>query len=412
MARAGTKLTNSAPQLSEFKWQGINRRGRKVQGIARGDTVKQVRAQLREQGIAPGKIVKKTQPFWRRQTITSQDMAVMTRQLATMLAAGVPLLQSLDMIARGTDNLKMRQLVLAVANEVSSGSPLADSLRKHPLYFDDLYCDLVHAGEQSGSLETIYDRIATYREKAEALKAKIKKAMVYPIAVIVVAIGVTAILLLFVVPQFKAIFDDFGAELPAFTQLVIAISEGLQHYFLHFVAAAVGAGFLFRYQHRKSRRLRDRVDRLVLKIPVVGSILHKAAVARYARTLSTTFAAGVPLMDALESAAGAAGNAVYRDAILQIREEVSSGMQMNTAMQNVNLFPEMVTQMVRIGEEAGAVDDMLAKVASIYERQVDDLVDGLTALLEPIIMVVIGVLVGGLIISMYLPIFQLGNVVR
>lgn len=412
MARAGTKLTKNTPQLNEFKWQGINRRGRKVQGIARGDTVKQVRAQLREQGIAPGKIVKKTQPFWRRQTITSQDMAVMTRQLATMLAAGVPLLQSLDMIARGTDNLKMRQLVLAVANEVSSGSPLADSLRKHPLYFDDLYCDLVHAGEQSGSLETIYDRIATYREKAEALKAKIKKAMVYPIAVIVVAIGVTAILLLFVVPQFKAIFDDFGAELPAFTQLVIAISEGLQNYFLHFVAAAVGAGLLFRHQHRKSRRLRDRVDRVVLKVPVVGSILHKAAVARYARTLSTTFAAGVPLMDALESAAGAAGNAVYRDAILQIREEVSSGMQMNTAMQNVNLFPEMVTQMVRIGEEAGAVDDMLAKVASIYERQVDDLVDGLTALLEPIIMVVIGVLVGGLIISMYLPIFQLGNVVR
>jgi len=398
--------------ITEFNWQGINKRGRKVQGIMRGETLKQVRAQLRQQGIAPGKIARKRAPLFKRDKITSKDIAVLTRQLATMLGAGVPLLQSLDMIARGTDNNKLRDLVMTVSQDVSSGTQLAESLRKHPLYFDELYCDLVFAGEQSGSLETIYDRIATYREKAEELKAKIKKALVYPIAVIMVALGVTTILLLFVVPQFEAIFNDFGAELPAFTQFVLNISNALQTYYLHIFGGLIGAGFLFKRAHRKSKALRDKVDHWMLRAPVVGSILHKAAVARFARTLATTFAAGVPLMDALESAAGAAGNARYRNAIMMLRDEVSAGMQMNTAMQNVNLFPEMVIQMVRIGEEAGAVDGMLSKVASIYEREVDDAVDSLTSLLEPIIMVVIGILVGGLIISMYLPIFQLGNVVR
>lgn len=402
----------TAPTLIEFRWQGINKRGRKVQGIMRGNTLKQIRAQLRQQGISPGKISRKRQPLFKRSKVTGKEIASLTRQMATMLAAGVPLLQSLDMIARGTDNEKLRSLIVAVAQDVSSGSQLAESLRKHPNYFDDLYCDLVHAGEQSGSLESIYDRIATYREKAEELKAKIKKALVYPTAVILVAIGVTCILLLFVVPQFQAIFDDFGAELPAFTQFVLQISSGLQNYYLHIFGSIIAAIFLFRRAHRNSRKLRDKVDRLVLKLPVVGGILHKAAVARFSRTLATTFAAGVPLMDALESAAGASGNAQYRDAILMIRDEVSAGMQMNTAMQNVNLFPEMVIQMIRIGEEAGAVDSMLSKVASIYEREVDDAVDNLTSLLEPMIMVVIGILVGGLIISMYLPIFDLGNVVR
>ncbi len=398
-------------EITEYTWSGINRRGAKVKGVMRGNNEKQIRTKLRDQGVTPKKVKKKASPLFGGKKIKGGDIALFTRQIATMLEAGVPLLQGLEMVAKGTDNPKIRDLMLNIANDVGAGSPLADALRKHPRIFDDLYCDLVESGEQSGSLESIFDRIATYREKSEALKAKIKKALVYPASVIVVALAVTIILLVYVVPQFEAVFADFGAELPAITQFVVTLSEVVQEYFLYVLAGLVVAGWLFKRAHQKSLKLRDRVDKIMLKIPVIGNILHKAAVARFTRTLSTTFAAGVPLINALESASGAAGNALYRDAILQIREEVTSGMQMNTAMQNTDIFPTMATQMVYIGEESGSLDDMLAKVASIYEREVDDLVDNLTALLEPMIMVVIGVLVGGLIVAMYLPIFSLGQVV-
>jgi type IV pilus assembly protein PilC len=374
----------------------------------------ELKAQLRKQGITPSKVKKKPKPLFGLggdKKITPADIAVITRQIATMLTAGVPLVQSIDMIGKGHDNGNMRKLLGDISNKLQAGIPLSECLREHPKYFDDLYCDLVHSGEQSGSLETIYDRIATYKEKAEALKSKIKKALTYPIAVMVVALIVTSILLIFVVPVFKEIFDSFGAELPAFTLLVIAISEFMQSYWYIGLAAIFVAGYIFKNMHQKSLAFRDSVDKQILKLPVIGDLLEKAAVARFARTLSTTFAAGVPLIDALESAAGASGNAVFRDAILDIRSDVSAGMQMNLAMRNSNIFPDMVIQMVAIGEESGAVDDMLAKVANVYEQQVDDAVDALTSLLEPLIMAVLGVIIGGLIIAMYLPIFQIGQVV-
>jgi type IV pilus assembly protein PilC len=298
-----------------------------------------------------------------------------------------------------------------ISNEVKAGNPLSNSLRRHPDQFDDLYCDLVETGEQSGALETIYDRIAIYKEKAEALKSKIKKAMFYPIAVVVVAFIVTTILLIFVVPQFEEIFASFGAELPAFTQFVLHISRFMQDYGLFVGAGLFAAGMLFGRAHKKSKKLRDSVDAKILKIPVIGEILKKAAVARFTRTLSTTFAAGVPLISALDSAAGASGNAIFRDAILFVKKEVAGGIQMNTAMRGTGVFPEMVVQMIAIGEEAGAVDEMLSKIAFIYEAEVDDMVDGLTSLLEPMIMAVLGVVIGGLIVAMYLPIFEMGNVI-
>ena len=295
---------------------------------------------------------------------------------------------------------------------MESGIPLSQALKKHPIYFDALYCDLVAAGEQSGALEQIYDRIATYREKAEALKSKIKKALMYPAAVMAVAIIVTTILLLFVVPQFEEIFKSFGAELPAFTQVVINLSRFLQKAW-YIIFGAIGlAIFLFVRAHRSSQKLRDQTDKAMLKLPIIGMILHKACLARFSSTLATTFAAGIPLVDAMVSAAGASGNALYRDAVMAVRNEVMAGMQMHIAMRTVEVFPDMVTQMVMIGEESGSIDDMLNKIAGIYSQQVDDAVDGLSSLIEPLIMVVLGVLVGGLVVAMYLPIFQLGSVVH
>ena len=374
----------------------------------------ELKAQLRKQGITPSKVKKKAKPLFGLggdKAITPGDIAVISRQIATMLGAGVPLVQTIEMIGKGHNNGNMQKLLGEIGNKLSSGIPLSDCLRDHPRQFDDLYCDLVASGEQSGSLETIYDRIATYKEKAEALKAKIKKAMTYPIAVLVIAAVVTSILLIFVVPVFQEIFAGFGAELPGFTLFVVGISEFMVAYWHLGLGAVFAFIFLFKRAHRNSQKLRDQVDRQILKLPVIGDLLEKAAVARYARTLSTTFAAGVPLIDALESAAGASGNAVFRDAILEVRAEVTSGMQMNLAMRNVNIFPDMVIQMVAIGEESGAVDDMLEKVANVYETEVDNAVDNLTALLEPMIMAVLGVVIGGLIIAMYLPIFQIGMIV-
>ncbi len=419
MASTASKKSAKAQQTKKeqdvFIWNGVNRKGKKISGELPADSIIQLKAQLRKQGITPSRVKKKPKPLFglggRSKAITPADIAVITRQIATMLGAGVPLVQTIEMIGSGHDNANMRKMLADIGTKLSSGIPLSDSLREHPLYFDDLYCDLVSSGEQSGALETIYARIATYKEKAEALKSKIKKAMTYPIAVLVIAAIVTSILLIFVVPVFKEIFDSFGAELPAFTLLVLAISNFMHAYWYFGLAGLWLAFFLFRRTHRSSQLFRNKVDQSILKLPVLGGLLEKAAVARYARTLSTTFAAGVPLIDALDSAAGASGNAVFRDAILEVRAEVSSGMQMNLAMRNCKIFPDMVIQMVAIGEESGAVDGMLSKVANVYEQQVDDAVDGLTALLEPMIMAVLGVVIGGLIIAMYLPIFQIGKVV-
>ena len=401
-----------AKVATTFVWQGKDKQGSSRKGEISALTLSEAKSLLRRQGISAHKVSKQSKPlFGGEKKVNAADISVVTRQIATMLGAGVTLIQSLDMIAQGHDKSSMRKLLSEIATEVKSGNPLSSALRKHPLYFDDLYCDLVKTGEQSGALETIFDRIAVYKEKAEALKSKIKKAMFYPIAVVVVAFIVTTILLVFVVPQFEEIFSSFGAELPAFTQFVLGISKFVQNYGIFIGAGIAAATFLFIRAHRKSQALRDKVDAAVLKAPVVGDILKKASVARFARTLSTTFSAGVPLIGALDSAAGASGNAIYRDAILFIKKEVAGGLQMNTAMRATNVFPDMVTQMVAIGEESGAVDEMLAKIASIYEAEVDDMVDGLTSLLEPIIMAVLGVVIGGLIIAMYLPLFQMGSVV-
>ena len=421
MAVAGTKSSSQKAKTVKtkandvFVWQGVNRKGKKVNGELSAASALELKTQLRKQGITPGKVKKKPKPLFglggKDKKITPADIATVTRQLATMLGAGVPLVQSIEMIGKGHDNGNMQKLLGDIGLKLASGIPLSDCLREHPRYFDDLYCDLVASGEQSGALETIYDRIATYKEKAEALKAKIKKALTYPISVLVIAFVVTAILLIFVVPVFEEIFASFGAELPAFTLMVIALSEFMQAYWYLGLGAIFIAGYMFKKTHQNSEAFRDKVDAFVIKLPVIGDILDKAAVARYARTLSTTFAAGVPLIDALESAAGASGNAVYRKAILEIRSEVSSGMQMNLAMRNAQIFPDMVIQMVSIGEESGAVDDMLSKVANVYEAEVDNAVDSLTSLLEPMIMAFLGVVIGGLIVAMYLPIFEIGKVV-
>jgi len=409
-----TKKRDKVKELDVFTWHGVNRKGKKISGELPAANIIEVKSQLRKQGITPSRVKKKPKALFGLsgdKPITPGDIATLTRQIATMLGAGVPLVQTIEMIGSGHDNGKMRKLLGDIGTKLSSGIPLSDCLREHPKYFDDLYCDLVASGEQSGALETIYGRIATYKEKAEALKSKIKKAMTYPISVLVIAAIVTSILLIFVVPVFQEIFAGFGAELPAFTLFVISISDFMQAYWYLGLAGIFVAGWLFKRAHQNSQQFRDKVDVAILKLPIIGELLEKAAVARYARTLSTTFAAGVPLIDALESAAGASGNAVFRDAILEVRSEVSSGMQMNLAMRNCKIFPDMVIQMVAIGEESGAVDDMLSKVANVYEQQVDDAVDGLTALLEPMIMAFLGVVIGGLIIAMYLPIFQLGKVV-
>ncbi len=405
---------NDKKDIGTFQWVGVSARGKRLEGELTGNSIALVKAQLRKQGITPSKVKRKAKPLFGIQSvqkITPKDIALVTRQIATMLMAGVPLIQAIEMIGTGSSNKSVAKLMETIGDEVRAGQPLSQALRKNPRYFDDLYCDLVASGEQSGALDKIFDRVALYKEKSEALKSKIKKAMFYPISVLVVALIVTSILLIFVVPQFQDIFAGFGAELPAFTLFVIGISDFMQAYWWMILIAIVAFGYTFKEAKLRSLKLRDATDRAILKLPIIGMILNKAAVARYARTLSTTFAAGVPLVDALDSAAGASGNAVYRYAILDIKAEVSSGNQMNWAMRNSKIFPDMVIQMVAIGEESGSLDGMLAKVATIYEQEVDDAVDGLSSLLEPLIMAVLGVLVGGLIVAMYLPIFQLGSVI-
>ena len=403
-----------AKKFYPFVWEGVNRKGQKVSGEMQGENINLVKSELRKQGVNVSKIRRKSQSIFSKYSgaIKPMDIAMVSRQVATMLSAGVPLVQTLRLLSSSHEKSSMRELLSGICAEVESGTPLSQALKKHPRYFDDLYVDLVSAGEQSGALEQIYDRIATYKEKAEALKSKIKKALMYPAAVMAVAVIVTTILLLFVVPQFEDIFKSFGAELPAFTQMVINLSRFLQHSWYLFFGGIIIAVFLFVRAHRNSQKVRDETDKAMLKLPIVGKILHKACLARFSSTLATTFAAGIPLVEALVSAAGASGNALYRNAVMAVRNEVMAGMQMHIAMRTVEVFPDMVTQMVMIGEESGSIDDMLTKIAGIYSQQVDDAVDGLSSLIEPLIMVVLGVLVGGLVVAMYLPIFKLGSVIH
>ena len=405
-------MAEKAEKLQAFVWEGKDRKGNKSKGEVSGTNLALVKAQLRKQGIMPDKVKKKPKPlFGGSKKITPFDIAMFTRQMATMMKAGVPLVQSFDIVTDGLENQGLRELIAAVRNDVAAGTSFANALRRHPKYFDNLYCNLVDSGEKAGALEQMLDRIAMYLEKTETLKKKVKKAMTYPIAVIVVAIVVTAILLVKVVPQFESLFQGFGADLPVFTQFIIGISEWMQKWWFIVLLGIVGAVFLFKEAKKKSLKFSDFVDKYVLKLPVVGEILDKSAVAKFGRVLSTTFASGVPLVDALDSVAGATGNAVYRDAVMKIKDDVSSGTQLQASMKTTGVFPVMAVQLTAIGEESGNLDEMLEKVADHYEGVVDDMVDNLTALMEPMIMAVLGVLVGGLIIGMYLPIFQMGQVV-
>ena len=405
-------MAEKAEKLQAFVWEGKDRKGNKSKGEVSGTNLALVKAQLRKQGIIPDKVKKKPKPlFGGSKKITPFDIAMFTRQMATMMKAGVPLVQSFDIVTDGLENQGLRELIAAVRNDVASGTSFANALRRHPKHFDNLYCNLVDSGEKAGALEQMLDRIAMYLEKTETLKKKVKKAMTYPIAVIVVAIVVTAILLVKVVPQFESLFQGFGADLPVFTQFIIGISEWMQKWWFIVLLGIVGTVFLFKEAKKKSLKFSDFVDKYVLKLPVVGEILDKSAVAKFGRVLSTTFASGVPLVDALDSVAGATGNAVYRDAVLKIKDDVSSGTQLQASMKTTGVFPVMAVQLTSIGEESGNLDEMLEKVADHYEGVVDDMVDNLTALMEPMIMAVLGVLVGGLIVGMYLPIFQMGQVV-
>ena len=399
-------------QPSVFTYKGTDRRGKKVEGELSGSSQAIVKAQLLKQGIRPKLVRKKPKPlFGGNKKIKPMDIAVFTRQMATMMKAGVPLVQSFDIVSDGTDNDSLKDLITMIRGDVAAGTGFANALKKHPRYFDELYCNLVEAGEQSGALETLLDRIAIYKEKTETLKGKIKKALTYPIAVICVAILVSAALLIWVVPQFTETFSSFGAELPAFTQMVINLSDFVKGNWLFILIGLFIFAFLMRELHRRSPGFRRQVDVWTLKLPIVGKILYNSIMARFGRTLSTTFAAGVPLIDSLESVAGATGNQIYANGVLKIRDQVATGVQLNQAMRGTNLFPSMMLQMTAIGEESGALDDMLAKTADYHEEVVDNMVDNLTSLLEPLIMVVLGVLVGGLLIAMYLPIFQLGSVI-
>lgn len=397
-----------------FTWNGTDRNGRTTKGEIQAPSSAMAKAQLRKQGITPKTVKKKAKPLFgggNGKAIKPADIAVFTRQLATMMKAGVPLVQSFEIVADGMDKPRMRDLVNNLKNDVASGGGLATSLEKHPKFFDNLFCSLVASGETSGTLETMLDRIATYKEKTEQLKAKIKKAMTYPIAVIIVALVVTGILLVKVVPQFAETFSSFGSDLPSFTLFVLGISEFAQEWWLVIALGIAAAVYLFSQLKQRSVAFSEALDRLALKAPIIGDIVFNSVIARFSRTLATTFAAGVPLVDALDSTAGAAGNSVYTKAIGQIRDDVTTGSSLYNAIKTTGLFPHMLLQMVQIGEESGSLDEMLDKVANHYEEAVDNAVDSLSSLMEPMIMAVLGVLVGGLMVAMYLPIFMLGSVV-
>jgi type IV pilus assembly protein PilC len=402
-----------APKTSLYAWEGTDKKGSRITGETRATNVAMARADLRRQGVNPLKIRKKATSVFsnRKKKITSGDIAVFSRQLATMMSAGVPLVQAFEIVGRGHENPSMQELILSIKGDVEGGTSLADSLKKHPLYFDDLFVNLVRAGEHAGVLEDLLNKIATYKEKTESIKGKIKKAMFYPAAVVAVAIIVTAIIMIVVIPQFEGLFSSFGSDLPAFTRLVVNISHFVQSWWWAMLLGFVGLVYLFIYTWKRSRPFRQTIDKMLLKVPVIGAILHKSAIARFARTLSTMSAAGVPLVEALESVAGATGNIVYGDAVLRMREDVATGQSLQLSMKQRNIFPNMVIQMVSIGEESGSLEDMLSKVADFYEEEVDNAVDAMSSLLEPLIMVVLGTLIGGLVIAMYLPIFKMGSAI-
>jgi len=406
-------MASASESLTVFLWEGVDRRGSKIKGEAPAKSPALVRANLRKQGIVAKKVRKKPKPLFgsSKRKVTPSDIAVFSRQIATMLKAGVPLVQSFDIIGGGHDNPSMRELITGIKTEIEGGSSLSEALGKHPAEFDELYVNLVKAGESAGVLDDLLDTIAEYKERIESLKGKIKKALFYPIAVIVVAVVVSVILLVFVVPQFETMFRNFGADLPAFTQMMVGLSHNLSDYWYVYFGAVFGAVYFLRQAYRRSRKFVHFVDRASLKIPVVGGVLNEGAIARFSRTLATTFSAGVPLVEALDTVAGACGNIVYADAVLRIKEDIAVGHQLQLAMQQTDLFPHMVVQMTAIGEEAGSLDTMLNKVADFYEERVNNTVDALSSLLEPMIMVVIGVMVGSILIAMYLPIFKLGSVV-
>jgi type IV pilus assembly protein PilC len=405
-------MAQTATAATPFLWEGTDRKGKKIKGKSLAADEAAVRADLRRQGVVPSRIKKQGKGLLSAAAkITPADIAIFSRQLATMLAAGIPLVQAFEIVGNGHENASMQKLILAIKADVEGGSALAEALAKHPLYFDDLFVNLVESGEQAGALETLLDKIATYKEKTEAIKKKIKKALTYPAAVIVVAFVVTIILMIFVIPAFEDLFQGFGADLPAFTRLVIDISQFIRDQGWFLAMIFVGAVYAFLYFQKRSRAMRHFLDRMTLKTPIIGPIMKKAAIARYARTLSTMFSAGVPLVEALESVAGATGNIVYEVGVLQMKDEVSTGQRLQQAMENTDLFPNMVIQMIAVGEESGSLVEMSAKVADFYEEDVDNAVDNLSSLLEPMIMSILGVLVGGLVVAMYLPIFKMGAVV-
>ena len=392
-----------------YEWEGKDRNGKLVRGETRASGENQVQASLRRQGVTPTKIKKRRMSSGKK--IKPKDMAIFTRQLATMMKAGVPLLQAFDIVGRGNSNASVTKLLNDIRTDVETGTSLSAAFRKYPMYFDNLYCNLVEAGEAAGILEQLLDRLAIYMEKTEAIKSKIKSALMYPISVVIVAFVVVAVIMIFVVPSFKAVFSSFGADLPAPTLLVIGMSE----FFVKFwwlIFGGIGGGFYFFMQAwKRSEKVQAVMDRLLLRIPVFGTLIEKSCIARWTRTLSTMFAAGVPLVEALDSVGGAAGNSVYTRATEKIQQEVSTGTSLTAAMSNANIFPTMVLQMCSIGEESGSIDHMLGKAADFYESEVDDMVAGLSSLMEPIIIVFLGTIVGGIVVSMYLPIFKIGSVV-
>lgn len=403
--------TASQKKLNVFTWEGTDRQGKAVKGEMQGTGVAQINSQLRRQGVKPKKVRKKTKPLFSfKRPIKPKDISIFTRQLATMLGAGLPIVQSFDIVGKGNENPSVSEMILSIKADIESGTNLTEALSKHPLQFDTLYCSLVGAGEQAGILETLLEKIATYKEKIEDLKSKIKSALFYPTAVIIVAFIISAILLIFVIPQFEVLFRDFGADLPALTKGVIDLSKIFTEYWYLIFGGIIGTVTGFSYAYKRSRKMQHAMDRILLKAPIIGVIVRKATMARYCRTLSTMFAAGVPLVEALDSVAGATGNSVYETATLEIKADVSTGTQLQVAMDRVNLFPNMVIQMVAIGEEAGELDAMLSKIADIFEGEVDDAVAGLSSLLEPIIMAFLGIVVGGMVVAMYLPIFKLAAV--
>ena len=392
-----------------FEWEGKDRNGKQVRGESRAGGENQVRSALRRQGVTPNKIKKRRMRAG--SSIKAKELAIFTRQLATMMKAGVPLLQAFDIVGRGNPNPRVTKLLNDIRTDVETGTSLSVAFRKFPLYFDNLYCNLVEAGESAGILDQLLDRLAVYMEKTEAIKSKIKSALMYPITVLIVAFVVVAVIMIFVIPAFKEVFTSFGGELPMPTLVVIAMSEFFVKYW-YLIFGGIGGGFYFFMESwKRNEKMQQFMDRVMLKLPIFGTLVDKSCIARWTRTLSTMFAAGVPLVEALDSVGGAAGNSVYTAATVKIQHEVSTGTALTTAMANVNLFPSMVLQMCAIGEESGSIDHMLGKAADFYEAEVDDMVAGISSLMEPIIIVILGTVIGGIVIAMYLPIFKLGQVV-